>query len=62
MRVSHTARGGHTGRATTFVNDSTPRVHIEALAEVLQHTNNEVPRWFEGMVQAPKAAPPVAVH
>ena len=35
-RVAFTAKGGHTGRKTTFVNDATPRDIVEALVEVLQ--------------------------
>lgn len=62
MRISHTGRGGHTGKATTFVSDATPREQIKALAEVLQHSGNEVPRWLEGMAAAAAQPAPVVVH
>ena len=52
-RLAHTACGGHTGRVTTFVNDATPKDQIELLAELLQQTGNEVPRWLEGMASSP---------
>ena len=61
-RLAYTARDGHTGRATTFVNDGTPRAQIEALAEVLTHSGSEVPRWLEGMSATPLPAAPVAVQ
>jgi len=51
QRLSYTARGGHTGRTTTLVTDTTPKEQLKKLAELLLHTGNEVPRWFDGMAQ-----------
>lgn len=51
QRLSYTARGGHTGRATTLVTDTTPAEQLEKLTELLLHTGNEVPRWLQGMAQ-----------
>ena len=49
MRLSHTAKGGHPGRCTTFVNDSAEIDQVKALAEVFTHSGNEVPRWLEAI-------------
>ena len=56
QRLSHTGRGGRSGRMTTLVTDAAPRAQLAALAELLQRTGNEVPRWLEWMALEGAAA------
>ena len=56
QRLAHTGRGGHSGRKTTIVTDSSPKPQLEALVDLLQRTDNEVPRWLEWIVTEPSAA------
>mmetsp|Transcript_7920 Transcript_7920/g.20708 ORF Transcript_7920/g.20708 Transcript_7920/m.20708 type:complete len:266 (+) Transcript_7920:2-799(+) len=49
QRLAHTGRGGHSGRKTTIVTDAVPRMQVAALANMLQRSNNQVPRWLEWM-------------
>ena len=51
QRLSHTGRGGRTGRKTTMVTDAAPRAQVEALVHLLQSTGSEVPRWLEWMAR-----------